>query len=78
MRCFRLPNSRFSFTEESILKFVSLKVRNLVSLPPGGTREAENSSHICGGGAYDYPQVFCRTGKELMKKQYPKALRRKK
>ena len=51
MRCFRLPNSHFSFTEESILKFVSLKARNLVSLPPGGTREAENGSHICGGGA---------------------------
>ena len=51
MRHFRRWVFIFSFAEESILKFVSLKVRNLVSLPPGGTRKAENSSHICGGGA---------------------------
>ena len=51
MWCFRRWVFIFSFAEESILKFVSLKVRNLVSLPPGGTRESENSSHICGGGA---------------------------
>ena len=60
MRCFRLPNSHFSFTEESILKFVSLKVRNLVSLPLEG--KALYDCHICGvrattasGGLFDEP-----------------------
>ena len=47
MRHYQLPNSRFSFTEESILKFVSLKVRNLVSLPLEGKETAAGCRMRC-------------------------------
>ena len=40
MRCSRLPNSHFSFAEESILKICSPKARNLVSLPLEGKETA--------------------------------------
>ena len=49
MRYSRLQNSYFSLTKESILKFIPLKVRNLVSLPLEG--KALYDCHICGGGA---------------------------
>jgi len=47
MRHSRLPNSHFSFTEESILKFIPLKVRNLVSLPLGGKETAAGCRMRC-------------------------------
>ena len=47
MRYSRLSNSHFSFTEESILKLVSLKVRNLVSLPLEGKETAAGCRMRC-------------------------------
>ena len=47
MRHYRLPNSHFSFTEESILKFIPLKVRNLVSLPLEGKETAAGCRMRC-------------------------------
>ena len=49
MRHSRLSNSHFSLTQESILKFIPLNVRNLVSLPLEG--KALYDCHIRGGGA---------------------------
>ena len=43
MRHFQRLIFYFAFAEESILKFIPLKVRNLVSLPPGGEVAREMS-----------------------------------
>ena len=47
MRHFRRWVFIFSFAEESILKFVSLKVRNLVSLPLEGKETAAGCRMRC-------------------------------
>ena len=47
MRYSRLSNSYFSLTKESILKFIPLKVRNLVSLPLEGKETAAGCRMRC-------------------------------
>ena len=47
MRCFQRLIFYFAFTEESILKLVSLKVRNLVSLPLEGKETAAGCRMRC-------------------------------
>ena len=47
MRCFQRLIFYFAFAEESILKFIPLKVRNLVSLPLEGKETAAGCRMRC-------------------------------